>query len=445
MRRLSGWGRNSWADCELVEPEDSREVAQAVDPAGTIARGLGRSYGDQAVCSHRRVIGTGRLDRYRSFDDATGTLVCEAGATLEGIIQTFGPRGWFPRITPGTKLVTVGGCIANDVHGKAHHAQGSFNTCVKSMRVLLARGDVVTASPTENADLFWGSFGGLGLLGIILEATITLRRITTTYFRQKAIVCDSLEALLDATDEHGGEAAYSVATIDPGATGARLGRGVLTVGDHAALEELPPNLAKAPLRLGRPSPLVVPVELPGFALNPLTAGILNQLIRVVLTRAATLSHYESFFYPLDAVGEWNRAYGPRGFTQYQFVVPLSGGRRAMRRLLEAIVSSGQLPFLNVLKRLGREGRGPLSFPFEGYTLAIDFPIRDGTAELTHRLDQMVLDAGGRVYLGKDSFLRPESLRRMYPRLDEWLRVKAKYDEASVFQSDLAHRLQLCAS
>jgi decaprenylphospho-beta-D-ribofuranose 2-oxidase len=308
--------------------------------------------------------------------------------------------------------------------------------------VLLASGEVVTASRTEHSDLFWASFGGVGLLGIILEATITLRRISSAYFRQQAVVCDSLDALLDALDEHDSGSPYSVATIDPGATGRRLGRGVLTIGDHAQIDELPPKLKATPFKVGTPSPLVVPLEMPGFALNPVTAGILNRVIDQVLRRAATYSHYESFFYPLDAVGEWNLAYGPRGFTQYQFVIPLDHGRARMRELLEAIVSSGMLPFLNVLKRLGPQSEGHLGFPFKGYTLAIDFPIRDGTQALAHRLDAMVIAAGGRNYLGKDSFLTKASLRAMYPRLDEWLAIKAKYDPKSVFQSDLGRRVGL---
>jgi decaprenylphospho-beta-D-ribofuranose 2-oxidase len=264
--------------------------------------------------------------------------------------------------------------------------------------------------------------------------------VETTYFRQRAIACGSLEELLDAIDANG-DTPYAVATIDPGARGRRLGRGVLTTGDHASLAELPARLAREPLKVTPPSRLVVPVELPGFTLNPLTAGVVNRVIEQVLKRAPAISHYEGFFYPLDAISEWNRGYGPRGFTQYQFVLPLEA-RGRMRALLEEIVSSGKLPFLNVLKRMGPASKGHLSFPFEGYTLAIDFPIREGTRELAHRLDAMVIDAGGRTYLGKDSFLLPESLRAMYARLDEWLEVKARYDPKGVFQSDLARRLEL---
>ncbi len=438
--RLSGWGRNHWAECDLVEPETPAEVARAVDRRGTIARGLGRSYGDPATFDGHRVIGTRRLDRLLDFDQTAGVLTCEAGVSLDQILRTFAPRGWFPLITPGTRFVTIGGCIANDVHGKAHHSQGAFNACVDSMRVLLADGRVVNASRSENAELFWGSFGGMGLLGIVLDATLRLRRVTTTYFRQRAIACGSLEALLDAIDANG-ETPYAVATIDPGATGKRLGRGVLTLGDHASLEELPAKLSRDPLRVSAPSPLVVPVELPGFALNRATAAVVNRVIDRVLTWAPELSHYESFFYPLDAIAEWNRGYGPRGFTQYQFVVPLAA-RDRMRPLLEAIVSSGKLPFLNVLKRMGPASKGHLSFPLEGYTLAIDFPIRPGTAELTHALDAQVIDAGGRTYLGKDSFVTEPSLRAMYPRLDEWRALKAKLDPQGVFCSDLARRVGL---
>src|SRR6202142_1929363 len=193
MTRLSGWGANLRADCVLVEPETPPEVAARLDHAGTIARGLGRSYGDAALNAGGQVLGLRRVDRYLSFDEATGTLTCEAGVSLERLIADFAPRGWFPMITPGTKFVTVGGCIANDVHGKAHPAQGAFSTCVDAMTVLLASGEIVRASRDEHEDLFWATFGGMGLLGVVLTATLRLRRIETTYFRQKSLRVKDLD------------------------------------------------------------------------------------------------------------------------------------------------------------------------------------------------------------------------------------------------------------
>jgi len=440
---LAGWGNFPRAECIVRRPETPKQLRSLLGhPRGTIPRGLGRSYGDPAVNEGGVVLDMTSLDRYLAFDEDSGVLTCEAGTTLEQIIRDFAPRGFFPRITPGTKFVTVGGCIANDVHGKAHHVDGCFSSCVDSMRVLLASGEVVDCSRTERPDLFWGTFGGMGLLGVVLDVTMRLRRIESTYFHQRAIVVEDLDALLDAFETYA-EHPYSVAWIDPLATGARLGKGVLTIGDHAKVADLPAKLRKQPLRISPASPLVVPFELPSFALNPATVRLLNVVLDQVQSRGAPIAHYEKFFYPLDFVGLWNRGYGRRGFTQYQFVIPLEDGPARMRAILETIATSGQIPFLNVLKKLGA-GTGLLSFPFEGYTFAIDFPIRDGLPELLTRLDGMVLDAGGRIYLGKDAFCDAKTFHAMYPKAETWLEAKAKYDPNAIFSSNLARRVGLVA-
>ena len=442
MTRLSGWGANQRAECVLMEPELPAQITAWRDPAGTIARGLGRSYGDAATNSGGRVLGLTRFDRLLAFDDATGTLTCEAGVSLAEMIRTFAPRGWFPMITPGTKFVTIGGCIANDIHGKGHHAQGSFAGCVDSMTVLLASGEVVTASRTEHADLFWATFGGMGLLGIVLTATLRLRKVETTYFRQLAIRTADLAAMLTALDEQDHAYPYSVATLDVFATGAQLGRGVVVVGDHANRSDLPAKFAADPLKVSGGPKLSVPFDLPELTLNTLTMRVLNAVILGIQNHTAAIGHYEGFVYPLDKLANWNRGYGRRGFTQYQFVIPIEDGLRHMRDILGTILSSGDLPFLNILKRMGKASGGVLSFPREGYTFAIDFPIRDRTPELLKRLDAMVLAAGGRVYLGKDSFLDAAMFRAMYPAIDGWLETKAKYDPNNMFTSDLARRVGL---
>jgi decaprenylphospho-beta-D-ribofuranose 2-oxidase len=443
LAKLAGWGANYRAECSVVEPGSPGEVARVLDRRGTIARGLGRSYGDCAVNAGGQVISNLGLSRFLAFDEETGTLTCEGGTSLESIIATFAPRGWFPMITPGTKFVTVAGCIANDIHGKAHHAQGCFVTSVESMTVLLASGEVVTTSRTENADLFWATFGGMGLLGVILTATIWLRKIETTYFRQQTICVGNLEEMLQALDENDATYPYSVATLDVFATGDALGKGVIALGDHALKSDLPEELRTNPLLVSGPPKVAVPFELPDFTLNPVSMRLVNAVIQKIQASSGTLGHYEKFFYPLDKIANWNRGYGKRGFTQYQFVIPFEDGLNQMRKILTTILSSGQLPFLNVLKRMGKESGGILSFPKEGYTFAIDFPVRAETPALLKRLDAMVIAAGGRIYLGKDSYVEAETFRTMYPtQVEAWLAVKKKYDPEGVFVSDQARRVGL---
>jgi len=439
---LSGWGANLRSRCRLVEPEVPDEVRKYLAEHSLIARGLGRSYGDPALNEGGLVLGTRRMNRFLEFDESTATLRCEAGVSLLQIIQKFGPRGFFPMISPGTQYVTIGGCIANDIHGKAHHSQGSFVNCVESMRVLLANGEVVTCSRTELPELFWASFGGMGLLGIVLSATVKLKRVQTSYYKERAVKAKSLRELMATLDGSENDFAYSIASIDVYGRGEGLGRGVVNMGNTAGLEDLPPELRKEPLRIGPPGSGIPVPDMPEFALNNLSLRVVNAYVQIKQSHNRAVSHYLDFTYPLDNFREWYRAYGRRGFTQYQFVIPFADGYENMRRIFDVMTSSGEMPFLNILKRLGKSSGGLLSFPTEGYTLAIDFPIRSHTVELTRRLDAMVLECGGRVYLGKDSYVEPETFRKMYPRLDEWLAVKAKYDPGNLFISNQARRVGL---
>jgi len=438
---LAGWGNYPVVASQVISPASSRDWQQAVSEANAlIARGLGRSYGDQAV-SHDRLVGINtRMHRFLAWDEEKGILDCEAGCSLEEIIACFAPQGWLPMICPGTKFVTIGGAIANDVHGKAHHVDGSFVNCVLSFTILLADGSIVTASRTEHTDLFMANFGGLGLLGIILTAKIRLRKIETTYFRQQSFRVKNLEHMLTALDKYE-HCNYSVAWIDSLAKGRSLGRGVLTVGDAAYIRDLPPRLKKNPLKAHKLSKLSVPFFLPGFVLNNFTVSILNRLIGFVQNSPKEFVHYEKFFFPLDMINNWNRGYGKRGFIQYQFVIPETNGEQVLRKIMEMIARSGCTPFLNVFKKMGK-GEGLLSFPFEGYTLAIDFPITKGLKAFTEQLDRVVLAAGGRIYLGKDAMLDKEIFQKMYPQHTAWLDIKRKYDPQNIFSSDISRRLGL---
>ena len=440
-KKLAGWGNYPTAESYALQPRNEEDVKSDLQKGKVIARGLGRSYGDQAVNEDKYVAICTKLDHFLYWDASGGILECEAGVSLEEIISTFGPKGWLPMICPGTKFVTIGGAIANDIHGKAHHIDGSFVNCVLSFTILLADGSIVEASRTENADLFWANFGGLGLLGVILTARLRLRKIETTYFRQKSIKIKDLDHMLEALDRYDRDYNYSVAWIDALAKGNKLGSGVLTLGNAAKLADLPEKLKLNPLKLHTASKLAVPFFFPSFALNGVSVRLLNRVIAFVQNSPKEFVHYEKFFFPLDAINNWNKGYGKRGFIQYQFVIPEDNGRNNLREILEMIAVSGCTPFLNVFKRMG-EGQGILSFPFKGYTLAIDFPVTKNLLHFTPKLDAKVLSAGGRLYLGKDALLQESTFKAMYPRYEEWLAIKRKYDPGNRFTSNIARRLGL---
>lgn len=441
LEKLSGWGNYLVGESTVVKPRYNEDVIKALQERNLIARGLGRSYGDQAMNDNHCVAICTQLNHFLSWNAEEGILECQAGATLEEIISTFAPQGWFPMICPGTKFVTIGGAIANDIHGKAHHIDGTFINCVLSFTILLADGRVVAASRTENADLFHANFGGLGLLGIILTVRMQLRRIETSYFNQRSVVIHHLDHMLETLDRYDCDYSYSVAWINALAKGSRLGSGVITFGNAAKLSELPDKLKANPLKLHSQAKMSLPLFLPSFALNNLTVRLLNDVISHTLNSPAPFVHYEKFFFPLDSINNWNRGYGKRGFIQYQFVIPEEGGKKNLTEILRLIADSGCTPFLNVFKKMG-EGQGILSFPFSGYTLAIDFPITQKLMSFTPRLDEKVLEAGGRLYLGKDALLGEKMFKAMYPRYPEWLEVKRQFDPQNVFSSNISRRLGL---
>ncbi|WP_207632565.1 FAD-binding oxidoreductase [Foetidibacter luteolus] len=439
--KITGWGNYPVSESIVFTPSAEKDIQNVLKEEKLVPRGLGRSYADQAVNDNRYVAVCTHLNRFIAWDEKEGILECEAGVSLEDIINTFTPQGWLPMICPGTKFVTIGGAIANDIHGKAHHIDGSFVNCVISFTILLASGETITASRTENADLFWANFGGLGLLGIILTAKIKLRKIETTYFKQKSVVIKNLDHMLAALDTYDHEYNYSVAWIDTLAKGDKLGSGVLTLGNAARLDELPEKLKNDPLKLHPKGKLSVPFFMPNFTLNGLTVRILNKVIGFVQNSPKAFVHYEKFFFPLDAINNWNRGYGKRGFIQYQFVIPEENGKENLTEILKMIAASGCTPFLNVFKRMG-DGQGILSFPFKGYTLAIDFPMTKNLPAFAKELDKKVLQAGGRLYLGKDGLLDEQMFKTMYPQHQQWLAIKKKYDPNNVFTSNIARRLGL---
>jgi decaprenylphospho-beta-D-ribofuranose 2-oxidase len=437
---LSGWGRYPTLQADVMVPGGAGDVAAFLTGGPTIARGLGRSYGDPAIGA--RVIDMRRMDRFINFDPETGTLQAEAGLSLATIIDTLLPRGWFPVVTPGTRFVTLGGAIAADVHGKNHHRDGSFGSFVDGFDLMGADGRIQRCSRTENSDLFHWTLGGMGLTGVILRAQIRLRQVETGWIRQETIPAPHLDAALEVFED-GMDATYSVAWIDALAKGAALGRSLVMLGEHARLADLPARARGAPLSTPDPRTLSLPFNLPSVALNPLSVRAFNALYwRMGLRKAgAALVPWRPYFYPLDAIGGWNRMYGRRGFVQFQCVLPLASAATGLRAALSAIAEDGSGSFLAVLKRFGVQD-SRLSFPTEGYTLALDFPAAARSLSLLTRLDAIVADHGGRFYLAKDARMSAETLHRTDPRMTDFAAFRRASGLSGAFASAQSKRLGL---
>jgi FAD/FMN-containing dehydrogenase len=381
-------------------------------------------------------------NRLVSFEPTDGRLTCEAGVLLRDVLDVFVPRGWYPAVVPGTKFVTIGGMVAADVHGKNHHLAGSFGRYVESLTLLQANGSIITCSQEENGELFRATIGGMGLTGVILTVAFRLLPIETSYIRQETLQACDLHQVMDLFIDSA-EWTYTVAWIDCLATSAAGGRSLLFRGEHAALADLCEEIRANPLRTPARHSMRVPLDLPGALLNRTTARGFNSFYyrRGSRTGDTKLVNQDSFFFPLDRLLEWNRIYGRKGFTQYQCVLPKPASRDGIAALLAAISRSGQSPFLSVLKLLGPQD-GLLSFPMEGYTLALDFPLRVGTLELLDRLDEIVAHHGGRVYLAKDARMSAKRMRDGYPELHRFEKLRADAGAGHRFQSLLSRRLML---
>ncbi|MDT0610287.1 FAD-binding protein [Streptomyces lancefieldiae] len=444
---ITGWGRTAPTAARLIRPRTYQEAADAVRACGArggIPRGLGRAYGDAAQNAGGAVLDMTGLDRVHAIDADGGTVLCDAGVSLHRLMEVLLPLGWFVPVTPGTRYVTVGGAIGADIHGKNHHVAGSFARHVLSLELLTADGRVRTVP--RGTPLFDATAGGMGLTGVILTATVRLQPVETALMSvdtERAADLDDLMARLTATDHH---YRYSVAWIDLLARGAATGRAVLTRGDHAPLDALPAagRARRQPLAFRTSRLPAAPDLVPEGLLNRTTVGLFNELWyrKAPRRRTGGLQRISTFFHPLDGVPHWNRIYGRGGFVQYQFAVG-HGREDALRRIVRRISAHRCPSFLAVLKRFGDADPGWLSFPVPGWTLALDIPAGlPGLGSFLDSLDEEVAEAGGRVYLAKDSRLRPELLAAMYPRLDDFRALRAELDPRGVFRSDLSRRLAL---
>lgn len=441
-KKLGNWGNYPMIDCEYLETRENHLMEGFIkDNENIIARGNGRCYGDSALAEN--VVSALRLNKILALDTEQGIITCEAGVLLSEILDVSIPKGYFLYVTPGTKLITVGGAIGSDVHGKSHHCDGCFSRYLISFDLMLETGDVVSVKPGD--ELFKLTCGGMGLTGVILRATFKLRPIESSYLSQHDYKAANLTEILDLFEETA-DYTFSVAWIDCLKGGNGFGRSILNCGEHATLDELPEKHKSDPLTNPSKKTLSIPFDFPSFSLNKFSVKAFNMAFygKTLKKQSHHIGDYNSFFYPLDALLHWNRIYGKNGFTQYQFVIPTEAGREGLDKILNEIRKSGEASFLSVLKRFGKKEQNTyISFPFEGYTLALDFRINKKVLDLLDRLDPMVLDYGGRHYMTKDVRMTAETLEKGYGKDLEIFKEKLEpYRKYNKFNSLQTKRLGL---
>jgi FAD/FMN-containing dehydrogenase len=430
---LEGWGR-------IARPgrEERSEDLERLTQDAVLVRGLGRSYGDSSLPppGHPIVAGSRLADRILSFDPERGLLRAEAGFTLAELNRIFWLRGFCAPVAPGTQFITLGGMVAADVHGKNHHRDGSFGNHVTRLRMRVADGRVLECSRDAEPELFRATLGGMGLTGHILEVECRLQRIPSPWIVVESERIHDIDRYIEALKEAGPRWPYTMGWIDCLSRGAKMGRGILACGRWAEPGEAPRT---PPRPKSRPQ---MPLVLPGFVINRWSVRAFNAVVYAAHVQRVRrrVMHPESFFYPLDFIRHWNRMYGPRGFTQYQCVVPDAAGHGAARRFLDLLTQRGGASMLCVIKDCGAEGLGVLSFPKPGISIALDIPVRDDTQALVDALNELVIAEGGRVYLAKDQFTRPEHYRAMEPRLPEFERIRRGWDPQGRLRSAQSVRL-----
>ncbi|WP_020531113.1 FAD-binding oxidoreductase [Flexithrix dorotheae] len=435
-KKVTNWGNYPVIHVEEKQFSFQNELSEINHIKGNIiARGLGRCYGDASLGDN--IISTLKFDKVLSFSKETGEIECESGVSLADILDFSVPSGWFLPVTPGTKFVTVGGAVASDVHGKNHHVEGSFSNHVIHIKILLSNGEIVICGPNSNKELFEATCGGMGLTGLIISVKFKLKQIETAYISQKQIKANNLEEIINLFQEHK-EATYSMAWIDCLKKGRNFGRSILMVGEHAKKSEIK---KKDPLILPSKMKLSIPFNFPGFILNTFSIKSFNFLYYHKNTKRTieNIIPYEPFFYPLDSILNWNRMYGKNGFVQYQFVLPLENSHKGLIDILTRISKKGMGSFLAVLKLFGKQ-ESLISFPMEGFTLALDFPIKKGLFEFLNELDKVVLNYGGRIYLTKDARMNSEVFWNSYPNINQFLSIVNKYNPEFKYSSLQSKRL-----
>ncbi len=445
---LAGWGRTAPTLATVSRPTAEADISQLLasrPDRGLIARGLGRSYGDPAQNAGGSVVDMTGLAAVHHFDVDQGLITVEAGLSLERLTSMILPFGFFLPVSPGTQFVTVGGAIACDIHGKNHHVDGSFCNHVTQFDIITPSGERRTASPNQTPELFWATAGGMGLTGIILNATLKLPRVESSRILVDTDRTRDLDEVMSLQQSGDEGYQYSVAWVDCMARGSSLGRSILMRGNHATAQDLGRGNHSNALATKNGPAVTAPPWVPSGLLRTSSVKLMNEVWYRKAPRQERdgLQTIKQFFYPLDWVGEWNRFYGPLGFLQYQFVVP-DASSDVVRTIIEALATGGWPTSLAVLKRMGA-AHGPLSFAIPGWTLAVDIPAGiPALNELLDDFDNLVADAGGRIYLAKDSRMRPELLPVMYPQLETWRETVQLLDPERAMRSDLDRRLRLRA-
>jgi len=432
----------------VLRTNDIDDIVRAVreaDERGVIARGLGRSYGDPAQNAGGTVIDMTALNRIHEIDPDNAVVDVDAGVSLDQLMKAALPYGLWVPVLPGTRQVTIGGAIANDIHGKNHHSAGSFGNHVLSMDLLTADGQVRTLTPDgEESELFWATVAGIGLTGIILRAKIRMTRTETAYFIADVDRTNNLDETIELfNDGSDDKYTYSSAWFDSISTGPKLGRAAFGRGSLATLDQLPPKLRANPLKFDAPQLLTLPDVFPPRLGNKLTFSMIGELYyrKTPKRGRGLIQNLTAFYHPLDLIGEWNRAYGSQGFLQYQFSVPY-GKEDELKKIIKKIAHSGHVSFLNVIKKMGEGNRAPLSYPHPGWLVCLDFPIVDGLGRFCNELDEDVLSFGGRLYTAKDSRTTAETFHKMYPRAKEFRKIRQTVDPEGIFVSDMSRRLEL---
>lgn len=434
---ITNWNNYPREKSKVSSPVFAQDFdTMLADHSSFIVRGNGRCYGDASLGSS--IVSSLKFNRILNFDVEHGIITCQSGLMLSDILELTMPKGWFLPVTPGTRFITVGGAVASDVHGKNHHKDGSFSQHVIALKILTPTGAIISCNATQNSEYFWFTCGGMGLTGIILEVTFSLKKIETGFIKQVQIKANGLDEVLDLFEQYS-HYTYSVAWIDCLKTGSNFGRSILMVGEHATV----PELNGAPPHPKKSITLSVPFNFPSFVLNGFSVKAFNAVYysKNYKREMHSITSYEKFFYPLDAILHWNRIYGSRGFVQYQFVIPKHAGKAGIRDILKRISAKGWGSFLAVLKLFGTQ-QGPISFNMEGYTLALDIPINAKLFYFLDELDLMVKEYGGRIYLTKDARMKAEIFHSTYPNAANFTTFLNKIDPDKKIISSLSRRLEI---